>query len=118
MIDVHFEAWQPAARQVAFRYDLESAQDVPLTLLIAGVNFEPQGSQGTLTLTHAEGKQTKLALPVRGIRAAPATSQADFAFDKGGTITHAARPAVPHRVRQRHARGAGVRPVPPRASAA
>ena len=26
MIDVHFEAWQPAARQVAFRYDLESAK--------------------------------------------------------------------------------------------
>ena len=87
MIDVHFEAWQPAARQVAFRYDLESAQDVPLTLLIAGVNFEAHGSQGTLTLTHAEGKQTKLDLPVRGIRSAPATSQADFAFDKGGTVT-------------------------------
>ena len=30
----------------------------------------------------------------------------------------AARSPVPHRVRQRHARGAGVRPVPPRASAA
>ena len=42
MIDVHFEAWQPGARQVAFRYDLESAKDVPLTMLIAGVNFEPR----------------------------------------------------------------------------
>jgi hypothetical protein len=36
VIDVHFEAWQPAARQVAFRYDLESAKDVPLTLLRRG----------------------------------------------------------------------------------
>ena len=95
VIDVHFEAWQPAARQVAFRYDLESAQDVPLTMLIAGVNFEPQGSQGTLTLTHAEGKQTKLDLPVRGIRAAPAASQAEFAFDKGGTISMQLDPPCP-----------------------
>ena len=64
VIDVQFEAWQPAARQVAFRYDLEAAKDVPLTLLIAAVNFEPEGSQGTLTLTHAEGKQTE-ARPAR-----------------------------------------------------
>src|SRR5207248_4229117 len=71
VIDVQFEAWQPAARQVAFRYDLESAKDVPLTMLMAAVNFDAQASQGTLTLTHAEGKPTKLALPVRGIRSAP-----------------------------------------------
>jgi len=86
VIGVQFEAWQPAARQVAFRYDLESTRDVPLTMLMTAVNFEAQGSQGTLTLTHAEGKQTKLALPIRGIRSAPATAQAEFAFDKGGTI--------------------------------
>jgi hypothetical protein len=95
VIDVHFEAWQPAARQVAFRCELASARDVPLTLLIAGVNFEPQGSQGTLTLTHPEGKQTKIGLPVRGIRSAPATSQADLAFDKGGTITMKLHPPCP-----------------------
>jgi hypothetical protein len=95
VIDVQFEAWQPAARQVAFRYNLESAKDVPLTLLIAGVNFETQGSKGTLTLTHAEGKPTKLDLPVRGIRSAPATSQAEFAFDKGGTIAMQLEPPCP-----------------------
>ena len=37
---MQFEAWQPAARQVAFRYDLEAARDVPLTMLMAGINFE------------------------------------------------------------------------------
>src|SRR5205807_3044738 len=84
IIDVQFEAWQPAPRQVALRYELASARDVPLTMLMAGVNFEAQGSQGTLTLTHAEGKQTKLALPVRGIRSAPTTEKAEFAFEKGG----------------------------------
>jgi hypothetical protein len=85
-IDVHFEAWQPAARQVAFRYDLESARDVPLTLLIAGVSFEPRDAQGTLTLTDPDGKPTKLTLPVRGIRSVPSAAQADLAFDGAGTV--------------------------------
>jgi hypothetical protein len=95
VIDVRFEAWQPAARQVAFRYDLESARDVPLTMLMAAVTFQAQGSQGTLTLTHAEGQPTKLALPARGIRSAPATTQAEFAFDKGGTIALKLDPPCP-----------------------
>ena len=63
VIDVHFEAWQPGARQVAFRYSLESAKDVPLTMLMAGLHFDPENSKGTLTLTHADGKQTKIGLP-------------------------------------------------------
>jgi hypothetical protein len=95
VIDVGFEAWQPAAKQVAFRYDLAADRDVPLTMLMAAVNFEAQGGQGTLTLTHADGKETKLALPVRGIRAAPATSEAAFAFDKGGTVTMKIDPPCP-----------------------
>jgi hypothetical protein len=95
VVDVRFEAWQPAPRQVAFRYDLESDRDVPLTLLIAGVNFFPDTAKGTLTLSHAEGKQTKLDLPVRGIRSAPNAPQADFAFDKGGTVTMQLDPPCP-----------------------
>jgi hypothetical protein len=96
VIDVHFEAWQPAARQVAFRYDLDAAKDVPLTLLMAGVNFEPHSSQGTLTLAHTgSSKEIKLALPVRGIRTAPAASQAALAFEKGGTVTMQIDPPCP-----------------------
>jgi hypothetical protein len=95
VIDTQFQAWQPAPRQVAFRYDLEAARDVPLTMLIAGVNFEPHGSQGKLTLTHAGGKQTRLALPPRGIHSAAAASQAEFAFDKGGTISVQLDPPCP-----------------------
>jgi hypothetical protein len=95
VIDVQFEAWQPVPKQVAFRYDLEAAHDVPLTMLMSAVNFEAQGSQGTLTLTHAEGKPTKLALPVRGVRAAPDTEQAEFAFEKGGSVTLKLDPPCP-----------------------
>ncbi len=94
-IDVQFEAWQPAPRQVAFRYDLAAVRDVPLTMLIAGVNFEPNGSEGKLTLTHVDGKRSEVPLPVRGIRAAPATSRAEFAFDKGGKVTLRLDPPCP-----------------------
>jgi hypothetical protein len=95
VIDVQFEAWQPAARQIAFRYNLEAARDVPLTMLMAGINFEPHASQGTLTLRHTDEKETKLALPVRGIRSVPATSQATFAFDQGGTVAMKIDPPCP-----------------------
>ena len=80
VIEVQFEAWQPDARKVAFRYDLDSSQDVPLTMLMAAISFEAQGSQGTLTLTHTDGKQTKMALPVRGIRSVLATSTSTSPF--------------------------------------
>ncbi len=95
VIDVQFQAWQPGKRQVVFRYDLESAKDVPLTQLIASLNFEPQGSQGTLTLTHVEGKPTKVALPIKGIRPGPTASKAEFAFDKGGTVMMRFDPPTP-----------------------
>jgi hypothetical protein len=97
VIDVRFEAWQPAAKQVAFRYYLEADRDVPLTMLMAAVNFEAQGSRGTLTLTHPESKDkpTKMALPIRGIRGVPVTSQAAFAFDKSGTVTMQLDPPCP-----------------------
>lgn len=96
-IGVRFEAWQPAARQVAFRYDLDAARDVPLTQLIAVVGFEAHAGAGTITLRHADDKQSKFALPVRGIRTADATSQAELAFDKGGTVTMKIDPPCPIR---------------------
>jgi hypothetical protein len=95
IIDVGFGAWQQAARQITFSYDLEAARDVPLTMLIASVNFEPRGSKGHVTLTHADGKQSKITLPVRGIRTAPATSQVAFAFDTVGTVTMQIDPPSP-----------------------
>jgi hypothetical protein len=95
VIDVHFEAWQPAARQLAFRYDLESAKDVPLTLLVASVNFDAENSKGALTLHHAQGKETKLPLPIRGIRPAPETAKADFTFERGGAVSMQLDPPCP-----------------------
>ncbi len=95
VIDVHFEASQPSARQVSFRYDLESARDVPLTMLMTSINFDPVGSRGTFTPNPVEGKPTRLDLPARGIHSVPATSKADFAFEKGGTVKLEIDPPCP-----------------------
>ncbi len=62
---------------------------------MAGVNFASHGSQGTLTLNQADGKQSRLGLPVRGIRTAPATSEVSLAFKKGGTVTMQIDPPCP-----------------------
>ncbi|MGH7173416.1 MAG: hypothetical protein ACRELG_24290, partial [Gemmataceae bacterium] len=96
-IDVQFQAWQPGGRQVAFRYDLDAAQDVPLTQLVAAVGFEAHGSQGMLTLTHEGRKPSKFSLPVRGIHSTPAASKAELAFEKGGTVTMKIDPPCPIR---------------------
>jgi hypothetical protein len=97
VIDVQFQAWQPAARQVTFRYDLDASQDVPLTQLIAAVGFEAQGSQGTITLSHDGRKPSKFSLPVRGIHETPAASKAELAFDKSGTVAMKIDPPCPIR---------------------
>ncbi len=87
VIRMKFEASRPAARKIAFRYDLSAARDVPLTMLMAGFNFEPQGSDGTLTMTHADGKTSTLPLPIRGITGRPATSKMVLGFKRGGDVT-------------------------------
>jgi hypothetical protein len=86
VINVKFEATRPAPRQIALRYDLEANKDVPLTMLIAALNFEAEAGKGTLTLTDEKGKPTKLTLPVRGVRPGPVAAKAAFAFDRDRTV--------------------------------
>jgi hypothetical protein len=86
VVNVKFEATRPTPRQISLRYDLEADKDVPLTMLIAALNFEAEAGKGTLTLTDRDGKPTKLPLPVRGVRPGPVTAKAAFTFDRGGTV--------------------------------
>ena len=37
VIDIKFQAWKSAPRQVSFRYDLSAAKDVPVTMVIASL---------------------------------------------------------------------------------
>ena len=95
VIDVRFEASRPSVRQVILRYELDADKEVPLTMLIAGVDFEPEAAKGNLTLTDGDGKPTKLALPVRGVRPGPVTAKASLAFDRGGTVELQLDPPCP-----------------------
>jgi hypothetical protein len=95
VITVGFETRKPAARQLALRYDLEADRDVPLTLLAAVLETEPDASPGTLTLTDRDGKPTKVPLPLRGLRPGLVMAKAEFAFARGGTVEVAFDPPCP-----------------------
>jgi hypothetical protein len=95
VIQVRFEAKQPAPRQIALRYELEADREVPLTMLIAAFNFEAESGKGTVTLTDDKGKPTTLPLPIRGVRPGPVAAKATFAFEKGGTIEAQFDPPCP-----------------------
>jgi hypothetical protein len=95
VIDLRYEVSQPGAKQLALRYDLESARDVPITLLTTAISFDPSVGPGPLTLTHAENKQTKFDLPVRGKRSDPATSEVALDLGKGRVVRMTIDPPCP-----------------------
>jgi hypothetical protein len=95
VINLRCEVWQPGTKQLALQYDLESDRDIPITLLTAPIRFDPSVGRGPLTLTHAENKQTKLELPVRGKRSDPATSQVALDLGKGNSVRLALDPPCP-----------------------
>jgi hypothetical protein len=95
VIRVRFQARRSSARQITFRYDLSADRDVPLTLLMAGLNFAPRRGEGTLTLTHPGGQRSTLKLPVRGVHSRPATARAVLGFDQGGAVALTIDPPCP-----------------------
>ena len=119
VIDVQFQAWQPAARQVAFRYDLDAAQDVPLTHADRRRQLRDARQPGD---AHPDARRRQAdassRCPCAASTARRPRRRPSFAFEKGGTVTMQIDPPCPIALRQRHARGAGVRRVPARASGA
>ena len=83
VIDVNFEAWKSAPREVSFRYDLSAGKDVPLTMLIAGFSVQKESARGKATLWDAAGKSHSVDLPfARGAVDAP-TAKAVFQLPNG-----------------------------------
>ena len=66
VIDVKFEAWKSAPREVSFRYDLSAGKDVPLTMLIAGLSRAKGIGAGQ---GHAVGRRRQVALGRPAVRA-------------------------------------------------
>jgi len=94
VIDIQFQAWQSGPKQLSFRYDLSAAKDVPITMVIAGVSTEKAFARGQLTLTHTNGQDSVVKLPV-GITSRPATSKAVLSLEKAGDVVIAFDPPAP-----------------------
>ena len=93
VIDVKLTVRSSGPRQVSFRYDLSASRDVPLTLLAATLGVESAFAQGQFVLTHVEGPQSTLNLPL-GIGMRPATTKAVLSLKKAGDIGIAFDPPV------------------------
>ena len=94
VIDIKFQAWKSAARQISFRYDLSAAKDVPITMVIAGVSVAKTAAGDKLILSHADGQESTVKLPFgRGVQ--PATAKAVLDIDHVGPITIALDPPCP-----------------------
>ena len=85
VIDITFQAWKSAPRQVSFRYTLAATNDVPITMLIASLGVEKAFTKGKLSLSHADGTEATLNLPF-GRSAQPATTSAVLTLTNAGDI--------------------------------
>lgn len=93
VIHVDYEVKQPSPREVSFRYTLMADRDVPLTMLIAGLQSDEKTGRGTLKLHHLRGEPTTMGLPIRGIQEVPETHRAELAFEGMGTVEMTIEPA-------------------------
>lgn len=86
VIDIKFQAWKSAERQVSLQYDLNAAQDVPVTMVIASLSVAQPVARGRLVLSHADGKESSVKLPLgRGLQ--PETKKAVLNIEKVGPLT-------------------------------
>ena len=95
VIDIRFEAWKSAPRQVTFRYDLSAAKDVPVTMVIAGLGVPKPFAQGKAVLTHADGKESTVNLPFGRMATSPPTAKVFLSLEKAGDLVMTLDPPCP-----------------------
>jgi hypothetical protein len=94
VIDIEFQAWQSGPRELKFRYNLQAAKDVPVTMVIASLGVDKAFAKGEWVLMHPDGTRSTLQLPT-GIAARPAASNVALRLEKAGTIAIALDPPMP-----------------------
>lgn len=94
-IEIQCEAWKSAAREMTLRYDLTAAKDVPVTMVIAGLSVDKALARGaTITLTHLDGQQSTLSLPLK-LGSKPAASKAVLSLPGVGEVVWTLDPPCP-----------------------
>lgn len=94
VIHLHQVVTQTSPTQVKIQYDLSADADVPLTMLIASFGIEKTAGGAKLLLTHPDGKQSHLKLPLP-LGSKPAARQADITLDSGASVSITLDPPAP-----------------------
>ncbi len=86
VVNIGFQAWKGAPRQVTFRYDLSAAKDVPVTMIIASLDVGKNQARGQLALSYPDGQESTVKLPL-GRGAKPVTAKARLSLEGVGDLT-------------------------------
>ena len=95
VIDIKFQAWKSGPQQVAFRYDLTAAKDVPITMVIASLGVAKPFAHGKIVLSQVDGKEKTVALPPGRVAEGAAVAKAVLSIEKVGDIALAIDPPCP-----------------------
>lgn len=95
IIQLKERVWKSGARELSMSFDLSSAKDVSLTMLIAGIRFRERFQDGDIVFRHADGTTGTLPLKVGGPGLQPATSEMVFRSRSLGDFTATLNPPRP-----------------------
>ena len=87
IITVKQRAWKSTEQSISIRYDLSADKDVPLTMLVATVAFEPKCHDGDILFKHADGTEGTIPLSVGGPGSQPETKTLVFRSKKFGEFS-------------------------------
>lgn len=94
LIEIAFQAAKTGPRQVSFRYVLSATNDVPITMVMAGLGLDKSAASGQVTLVDAQGKKSERPLPL-GRGSVSATSNLVLHLEQGSNLALTLDPPCP-----------------------
>src|SRR5208282_5979976 len=95
VIMVKQHVWKSANQDISINYELSADKDVPLTMLIAGIQFNEKFQVGDILLKHRDGTEGTLPLTIGGPGAQPETGTLVFRGKAIGEFTATINPPLP-----------------------
>ena len=95
VISLKQHVWKSGDSEISFNYVLSADKDVPLTMLIAGINFDKKYQDGDILFKHTDGTEGKLPLSVGGPGSQPESGTLIFRSKSAGEITATLNPPLP-----------------------
>ena len=94
VIMVKERAWKSGDNEVSFNYELSADKDVPLTMLVAHISFDPRFQDGDILFKHADGSEGTIPLSIGGPGSQSATESVVFRSAAVGDFTATIDPPV------------------------